>query len=419
MMIENVDHLLVAEKSWEQELLRLTAVELPWALPFQVWPGPRRRSKGKLSFLGCMGEPVQLVEFGAITPRDATLWEINEDQKISNIQFATEQAEIPLFRESGSLRGNVAIAHDASAWRLRHLGKSGFPRHGCFSYDLLAAGVFLSPRHCVLGRRFIVHNPSSKALTILVESDQDWLVAGPPNFRVPPGAWGSIQLQLLLKRLDEGDHYGTVCLKTHRETIKARVHVAVRSGSSRAVLLRPKADLVIATLHDSVPIAMEFAVEGSETVEGAVLDPLHRLRRPFRCIVQGGHAQATVTLPTSELIKSIYTTWPLRILVYCTNGIVEQVLLVRLVRQLSFEPAMPIVSPGKNVSVRVQRYDGEPLQLHLEEFPSELQASLEGPCLVIRCQNQSAGRGSIQWIRLRDEISGERAMLPALFLGAQ
>ncbi|HWS16620.1 MAG TPA: hypothetical protein VN223_01325 [Candidatus Elarobacter sp.] len=352
-------------------------------------------------------------EFGVITPADGTTVKLNDDRRIVDIEFASGAVEIPLFRENGSLRADVPISHDASAWRLRQAGMTGFPRHGCFSYDFLESGIFVSPSQRVVGQRFVVHNAGTKAVTILAESDQDWLTLEPSKFRLRAGSNDSIRLLLLLEKLAEGEHHATVQLRYQRETIKARIHVSISPGPPRPALQRPDVELAIAGMQDSVSIALEFVGQNQQIVEGSVWDPLHRLRKTFRSVVQNGRARATVTLPTSELIKSIYATWPLRVFVHSTKEIFEQVLLVRLVRQLFFEPSMPVLAPGKDVSVRVLRHDGAQIQLLVEDSPSELKTRVEGVCLVIQAQKQLAGRGALQWIRLRDEISGERAMLPA------
>jgi hypothetical protein len=403
------------EQSWEQDIFRLTAVELPWALPFQAQRAVKTRNEKKLYFYTCLGEPVRMAEFGAITLADGTSLEFDDDRRVADIEFASKAGEIPLFGENGFLRANVSISHDASAWRVRQSGAIGYPRHGCFSYDLLASGIFLSPMQRVLGRRFVVHNAGPKAITISVESEHNWLEVEPQKFCLQASMSSSIRLRVVLENLTEGPHHATVRLRYQREVIKARVRVSVSPGAARPVLQRTEAELAIAGMYDSVPIALEFAVRDRALVEGAVVDPLHRLRKIFHAVVQEGRAQATVTLPTSELIKSIYATWPLRIFVHSGTEVFEQILLVRLVRQLFFEPAMPVLSPGTDVSVRVQRHDGAQIRLLVEDSPGELKTRVDGSCLMIRAQKQSAGSGSLQWIRLRDEISGERAMLPTRF----
>jgi hypothetical protein len=219
-------------------------------------------------------------------------------------------------------------------------------------------------------------------------------------------------LRLMLNKLVEGEHQATFRFRYQREVSKARIHVSVRPAPAVPVLQSPEMELAVAGIGESVSIALEFA--GGAVVEGAVVDSLHRLRKPFRSSAQAGRETATVTLPTSELIKSGYDSWSLQVFVYQGNEVIEQEFRVRLLRQLFFEPAMPVLAQRRDVRVQVRRHDGAPIQLLLEHSPDELQTRVEGSCMIIRPQGQSQGRRSIQWIRLRDEISGERAMLPAM-----
>ena len=401
------------EGSWEQDISRLGALELPWVLPFHVALETARRSKKKVLFYNCLGEMAHMAEFGIISlDEEIPVQFDDEGRKLADMEFAPPGRKLPLFLENGVLRGQTALSEDGSPWRLRVGHMAGFPRHGGFSYDLLAPGIFLSPSGRVSVRRFLAYNAGSRAVSIALESDQEWLIAEPSKFRLEAGRSCSMFLRLMLNRLVEDEYQATVRLRYQREVSKARIHVSVRPAPAVPVLQSPETELAVAGIGDSVSIALEFT--GGAVVEGAVVDSLHRLRKRFRSAPQNGRETATVTLPTSELIKSVYDSWPLQVFVYRGNEVFEQQFRVRLLRQLIFEPAMPVLTRRRDVSVRVHRHDGAPIRLLVEHSPDELRTRVEGACLTIRAQGQAQGRRSIQWIRLRDEISGERAMLPAM-----
>jgi hypothetical protein len=404
------------ERELQDTISLFTALELPWHLPIQEITEPRNRSTKGIELCDTLSRPVQKVGFAPIPLNGDVRFEISRNSRMSLLQFAADSRKFPLLDSSISLSADIPLALEQKPWRLRQPAEPcGFPATGCYSFDFLCQGTFTSPSGRALSRRFTVRNHSAKTSLISLTINQEWLAIDPPQFHLTPKKSTDVVLRLLPERLSTGQNEATLKLSWQSGRIKIPVSVPATRAEAPAVLITREITLPTAGLGKHTDIVLQLQRQQKVELRGAIADPLHQIRIPFKISGDAGPLKLRMTLPTDGLFRADRSEWPLYVLLDANGLISTQKVVVRLHRTLQFDPPVAIVGGREPALVRVKEV-AKNFELRIGDVPPNLEAKVKDDLVSIRLKSAS-GAKFIEWIPILDASSTERADLAILYRG--